>query len=151
FTLAANGAGTGGGGFVSVSTAGDLAIGSASGNMVILATGGSSGSAFGDGGTVSLQCANLTLNLASLNVAPLGTNGNGGSIGLFAGGNLSITNGSAIDVSGVGNGNGGFINVNAFTLQLPAAGPFTLAANGAGMGGGGFIFCTLTNELVIGS
>jgi len=151
FTLAANGAGTGRGGFVGVTTAGDLAIGSAAGNMIILATGGSSGSSSGDGGNVSLQCANLTLDLASLNVAPLGTNGNGGSINLFVGGNLNITNGSAINASGVGNGNGGFINVNAFTLQLQAAGPLTLAANGAGMGGGGFIFCTLTNELVVGS
>src|SRR5262249_31477459 len=125
------------------------------------ATGGSSGSSSGDGGSVQLSGGNITLDPTSLNVAPLGTNGNGGSIllglsGGFGGGPgpgaVTIINGGVINASGVGNGNGGFINISAQTLQVIAPGPVTLAANGGGTGNGGSVqVLSLTGNLAIGS
>src|SRR5262249_55204557 len=79
--LAANGSGGRNGGNINVVTSGDLVAG----NLGFSATGGSSGSISGDGGNVYLASlnGNLEVNPALLNVAPLGTNGNGGSIRLI--------------------------------------------------------------------
>src|SRR4030095_12845577 len=144
-TLAAHGAGTGRGGFVSVHTVLDLAIGHAAGNLIISATGGSPGSASGDGGNVQLQVniGNITVDPAFLNVSPLGTNGNGGSIGLniFTNGSLNFRKGGVLNASGVGDGTGGSITLISPTVNVEK-GNVTLAANGAGFGSGGFVNVT---------
>src|SRR5262249_36648509 len=106
------------------------------------ATGGSAGSASGDGGLVSLAnfgTGSLTLDPASVSVAPLGTNGNAGIIdfALFNG-SLNLPKGGALNASGVGDGNGGRITLAAQTINVKK-GPVTLAANGAGFGSGGFV------------
>jgi len=162
-TLAGNGGSTGNGGNIVVSANAGFTIGSGAGDLIISATGGSSGSTSGNGGSVQLSGGNITLDPASLNVTPLGTNGNGGSIilsplgGPFGGpgtgpGAVTIINGGVINASGVGNGNGGSINILAQTLQVIAPGPVPLAANGAGTGNGGSVeVLTLTGNLAIGS
>jgi len=148
--LSANGAGKGNGGNILLVTAGDLAVGSAVGGFVISSTGGSPGSASGSGGSVQLTTdGNITLDVASLNVAPLGANGNGGSIELRAtSGTVNIVSGTVLNASGVGSGSGGAISIVDVTLQLPAAGPLTLVANAAGAGNGGSV---IVSSLAAGS
>jgi len=121
-TLSADGAGTGNGGYISIFTSGDLALRSGAGGVIISATGGSSGSSSGDGGSVQLFVGNLTVVPASLNVSPLGVNGNGGSI-----------------------------SISAQALLGPGAGPPTFSANGAGTGNGGNITVFTSGDLAVGS
>ena len=77
-SLLANGVGAGNGGSVSVSaTTSSISVG-LSGQLVVSATGGSSGSLSGNGGSVSLNAGqNLTVDMSSVTIAPQGNNGNG--------------------------------------------------------------------------
>src|SRR5262249_51935678 len=109
-TLVANGGTEGNGGNIQgYIRSTDLALGSGAGNLILSATGGSAGSASGNGGSVnvSTEFNSVTVDLASLNVAPLGTNGNGGQIFISANSSVYLSNGNLIDTSGVGDGSGG--------------------------------------------
>lgn len=114
--LDASGVGTGDGGeiflFDSSSTAHD--IGTGAGDFTLLAQSGLNG---GNGGSVSfLTKGALTVDLAGVKVNPRGTNGNGGSINL-RGSTVSnaVAGNLVVDASGVGTGDGGFVEVNTLS------------------------------------
>ncbi|MBS1993016.1 MAG: hypothetical protein JSS83_21010 [Cyanobacteria bacterium SZAS LIN-3] len=142
--ISADGKGTGNGGTVSLTQLSTAAVAVGSGNhqITLSATGGSAKSTAGNGGTVSFVTAgDLTVAPAGINVAPLGSKGNGGSITLVAGngptpgqGNLLVT--GALSVIGKGAATGGSI---------------TLTTNGSGNGGVFVVGATLpgaTNGVV---
>src|SRR5262249_17506083 len=151
-TLNTNALGTGNGGTVSVLVLGagsDLTVGSATGNLVINARGGSASSLSGNGANVTLTAGHtLTVNAGSLNAAPQGTNGNGAPLTLpsaWSGvGNL-VVNGN-LSANGVGTGTGGTINVtygdatNPFVVGTAVTnsgvtGNISADAGGSGLGG----------------
>ncbi len=115
--LTANATGTGNGGSLYLMTTGvgGLTLGSADQNISSLsATGGSSGSASGNGGSITLIASGGALtvpNSFTFSVNALGTNGNGGIISL-SGSTVSFTGGSeSLTANGVGTGNGGSISI----------------------------------------
>ena len=161
--LAANGAGTGNGGSISVVTSGitgDITAASGSG-FQFTATGGSAGSSSGNGGSITVSAGrNLSIQSgATINASVLGTNGNGGSVTLAAGtaavGTLQVNQG--INTNGVGTGNGGIVNItyadpsNAFVVGATGANSFisgNITADAVGAGG---IGGTVTiNNLAVG-
>src|SRR5262249_15820419 len=103
----------------------------------------------GDGGTVSVfhtffafSGNVVTIDPAALNVAPLGAYGRGGSISLNSNGNLNLVNGGIINANGVGNGDGGSIDISlsqGATLQGTGGGRVRLGGNGGGTGNGGHV------------
>ena len=110
----------------------DLVIGNLAGQLSLSATGGSSGSAGGKGGSVSVSIGrNVTVDPAALHIEPLGTSGAGGKISLTAGtsgtGNLVATGDLVVD--GVGLGNGGSIS-----LQCNSVTPFVIGSSADGNG-----------------
>ncbi|HEY9869229.1 MAG TPA: hypothetical protein V6D08_08695, partial [Candidatus Obscuribacterales bacterium] len=113
WTFSARGStsGSGNGGTVSITTtSGDITFGSAAGQIASVNV--SSGTSGGNGGSVLLAAGqNLSVNTASITAGPLGTTGNGATFNLSAG-----TAGS------------GLTNING-----------TLSANGTGSGNGGSI------------
>lgn len=137
-TLLANGAGDGNGGEIWLRSIGDDGITIGAGGHTISATGGSPGSAAGDGGYFSITAGNqLTVDPTAIQLGPQGLNGSGGVLSLGAGsGCLSCTtpiyrpanlfiNGS-INMDGIGKGNGGAIylgssSMTAFTVGAGAA------------------------------
>ena len=141
--LSANGSGTGNGGALNVVSA-NLSIGAGAGQMSFSATGGSAGSAAGDGGSISIFTNNsLVVNTALLPVAPLGNNGNGGQYtfqagSVFVGSNLRIA--GTLDVSGVGTGRGGNLSLTSgasFTLgDSSVSGVDGVKLTGGATGGG---------------
>ena len=120
-SLLANASGSGNGGSVGVYATGansDIILGGAPGNIALIsATGGSAGSAAGNGGSITLYAGrNIfipnTPNIIS--VATLGNNGNGGSISLTNG---AVTTGTleidqSLSANGSGNGSGGQIIIS---------------------------------------
>ncbi|MBK9619683.1 MAG: hypothetical protein IPO31_10945 [Candidatus Obscuribacter sp.] len=153
--MQANASGTGNGGIVRFTTTGttsDLTVGGGGDNSLnVSATGGSVGSAAGDGGLVSVNAGrNLTVNNApgSLNSNPLGLNGKGANItlssGNLAGGDLFVN--MPFDASGIGTGGGGSISLttnSATTFNIgtgsvnPGVNGALTANGGAGAGAGG--------------
>ena len=116
-SLSANATGTSKGGTVTVkalAAGSDLTVGTNVGNIAISATGGSTLSAAGDGGTIELVAGrSLTVEPVSLNVNPQGNQGAGGTLKLTSGyattGNLLI-NGN-LSANGTGSQNGGIIQL----------------------------------------
>lgn len=156
--LSANATGNGNGGSVTVQSFGissDLAVGNGSGQLIISAKGGASGSWAGNGGSVLVQATrDVSINPTFLTAGPSGLNGNGSSIQLLAGslngsvnGNLSIT--GTLSADGIGAGNGGSIILTVSTLHVLG----TLSASGVGIGSAGSISIVYDdpNELVVGS
>ncbi len=152
-SLTANANGTGNGGTVNLTTnatGGSITLGPNGGTTLnVQAEGGSTGSASGNGGsvTVSSAAALSVLSASSINVAPQGNNGNGGSITLKGStvtpSTMNIS--SNLNASGAGTGNGGTIaitNNSSSPLQIQSG--TTLSANSGATGGiGGQI--TVTN------
>ena len=159
-TINANAVASGNGGMVAITTTTNLAstVTIGTGNIMISAQGGSSGSTMGNGGTIAVSASqNLIVNspATSLLAGPLGKNGHGANISLTAAGqNLFIT-GSALSanasqVAGAV-GNGGTITLvsnsntvfniasGATTNGFDAAAPAITANGGAGSGNGGTI------------
>ena len=152
FSANAAGAGTGGSvQFTSLGAAGDIS-GTGTG-MQFTATGGSAGSAAGNGGTVSLSAAR-TLGLpvsSTINVSALGTNGVGGNALLTASnvtttGNLTA---GAITANGAANGQGGVVSVTNNSTGLITLGGTINANGGATSGNGGTL--TVTNTGAAGA
>lgn len=87
--LNSSGSGTGNGGAVSITTTsstGDITIGTNAGEIQAFATGGSASSAAGNGGSLTISAGrNLTVAGLSFLAYPLGDNGNGATISLTAG------------------------------------------------------------------
>src|SRR5262249_5476665 len=113
-------------------------------------------------GSVTLGAAGtITLDPASVDVAPRGTNGRGGSIlinaplqnifGYFCCGPVNFINGGVLYASGVGNETGGFIEIHLGSSLSLWADPVTLAANGGDTGRGGDITLDSGSNLTIGS
>src|SRR5262249_39695692 len=142
--LSADAAGTGNGGTISVATtaAGQPLITVGSGQLTVSATGGSAGSASGNGGIVNISSGkDLTVDPSFLVVRPLGTNGDGGILNLIASnaptnpkteGILFIS--GSLNVDGVGAGAGGTVN-----LRVHSATTFTVAPGVSGNGLNGTI------------
>src|SRR5262249_38517041 len=130
------GGGNGGTADITASMAGaDLNIGTGSGQIEIHATGGASGTATGDAGTINLNAGReLSVEMAGIVAGLLGENGSGAKFNWTAGTNLSVD--SAIDVSAVGNGNGGVANLSAGQDLLVNG---SLLAVGSGQGDGGSV------------
>lgn len=160
-TFNADAAGTGNGGTISITTTGttgDLVVGNGSGSLAINARGGSSGSASGNGGSISLIAArSLIVDPVYLNLSPRGNNGNGGIATLTAGNNAGASNpvfqvNGSVSTSGVGTGNGGTISIsyrdasNSLTVGATSASNYingNINADAPGSGNGGSI--TITN------
>ncbi len=108
--LNGDGKGTGNGGTVAVNLSGsqNVTIGTAVGDVELLATGGAKSSANGNGGSAILKTGgNLAVNPLGLNVNPLGKLGNGGSLDLEAGvgagtNNFDLLVSGALSVNGIG-------------------------------------------------
>jgi hypothetical protein len=154
-SLTANANGTGNGGIVNLTTTasgGNITLGPSGGTTLnVQAEGGSTGSASGNGGAVNVTSAAALsiLSSASINVAPQGNNGNGGSITL-KGSTVTastLTLSANLNANGVGAGNGGLISVtnnSSNLLQIPDS---VLSANsGATSGIGGKISVTNTGS-----
>ncbi len=131
-SLSANGADTGDGGFINIS------ISDTEGTAISISPGGfslsaNSGANDGNGGQVSVTNSydDITVDPAAISVAPLGTNGRGGTISLSAGtyspgdgtyfGNVFVSD--SIDVSGVGTGSGGNVEITSVSSN-----PLTIGA-----------------------
>jgi hypothetical protein len=141
-TVNGNGATAGNGGSLQISSntqTGDILIGNGAGEITVNLQGGSPGSASGNGGSVTFSAYNdIIINPSYLNIGPLGTNGNGGRVTATAGQNFynpwptfvtwpgRILISGPLDVSGVGVGNGGTVNLNS-----NSASPLTLAVGEA--------------------
>src|SRR5262249_31160232 len=118
--LTANAAGTGNGGQVSVTTTGgssasNLVVGFATGDVSIEARGGSANSLAGDGGTVTISSGrDLIVDNNSLSIGPQGLSGKGATITLTNGTVLPGTMliGGELSADGKGNGSGGSITLN---------------------------------------
>lgn len=157
--LSANAFGTGNGGTIKFYSTKAFKVGTTAGTLNVSATGGSSGSADGDGGIVQLRSGgDLTvLDTSGITAGPQGNNGDGANVELNAGynttaGRLFIT--GTLDVSGggadhTGTGNGGTLSLmstssTVFNMAPTATGngvTGTLSANaGNGGGNGGSIF-----------
>ena len=137
--LSANAAGTATGGTINVTTlssTSDLIVGYPGSSLSYItasATGGSAGSSYGDGGSISISAGrNLTVNPLSqyLSVSPQGQSGYGGYLALGAGqsaGGTLIVNGAITlnggGTTGAGSGSGG-------TIELTAKSPTAIAVNG---------------------
>jgi hypothetical protein len=167
--LSANGSGGGNGGMVTIQGIGangianntDITVGSGAGHVQAYATGGSAGSATGNGGRVNLEAGrHLTIDPTFMNANPLGNNGVGGTYRLVAGvpfffqgsnggpGQLTIT--GSLNADGKGTGGGGLIRLGitdpgAFTIGASAgcincvAGSVTARAGSSGNAGNLFI------------
>jgi mucin-19 len=157
------GIGLGGTIIYSTSSNNTLTLGSGAGNLEIIATGGSSGSATGGGGsafietgTASTVIINPTIAVPNpINVAPLGTNGGGGSL-LISAGRIAPAGATSIvmNESGVGNGYGGTIELIQTTTNTQTigtgVGSFQLVANSGPNGGnGGTLAFTTGGSLVV--
>ena len=145
-TLSANATGTGNGGTISLTTnsaSGTITVGSAPGDVIISAAGGGSS---GNGGSVIVNAGgNLTVNITSvapfsLNAAPTGATGSGANF-TFSAGNMTLIITGTLNANGVGNGNGGQVNLSASVpyngegalIQLNGA----ISANSGANGGTG--------------
>ncbi len=136
-----SGSGSGGAIEYKVNGSSDIAIDTPTG-LNLIASGGSVASITGAGGRVSVTTAGkISVNPAAIKVAPLGTNGNGGTIQL-SGSTISKVGGGRLDLSvaGVGAGNGGTLTLTQSTTSAQSVGSsassnFSLNAN-AGSGGG---------------
>lgn len=124
-TLNADAAGTGNGGSLSITTTSatsDLTLGTADKNFLLFARGGSAGSASGNGGSITLSAGrNLTANAGS--ASPLGTNGGGAIISVAAGTatNANLLLNGTLSVDAVGTGNAGSI-----TIAVNSSTPFLI-------------------------
>ncbi|MBS2011080.1 MAG: hypothetical protein JST01_28770 [Cyanobacteria bacterium SZAS TMP-1] len=147
-SLSAKGSGSGSGGTITVETTGTatITIGSAKGNISINASGGSGGTFAtpANGGRIVVSSGGgLTVNAGLLLAAPGGQSGKGSDFILTSGttttGNLAIAGG--LNADGIGNGNGGNINLTAngttnLTLGSGSVqGPLSAQASGTGTGG----------------
>lgn len=146
--LNANASGTGKGGSVTVKATGPLGsiiTGASLGDLQIDALGGSSGSASGDGGSITLSAGNsITLSNGGLfDVRPIGTNGKGGTISITASTATSgsVTINPSLNASGAGTGAGGSVTIRsdssqaitvASTITADAGTPSPAAAGGSG-------------------
>ncbi|MBU6455260.1 MAG: hypothetical protein KGS72_26050, partial [Cyanobacteria bacterium REEB67] len=166
FVANAAGTGSGNGGAIVITTANGMTIGTGTGTIDAVATSGSAG---GDGGSLQLITSgtilfntdafgNVNGAAGGVHVAPIGANGDGGSISLHAGSITWNTIGStalALDASGVGAGSGGKIDIVlpssiAATIGT-ATGQYKLTAtSGATTGSGGQISFT-SGPLIINS
>lgn len=120
-TISANGSGTGNGGGIDINilSANPLTLGP---NVFLSATGGSAGSASGDGGLIRVVSGITGISLIGDNITtqPLGANGKGGYL-IFTGYPLSIT--GSLSANGVGSGAGG-------RIQIYSGSTFTVGALG---------------------
>ena len=148
----ANGAGTGNGGTITIGSSAvnsSITLGTAAGQIALSATGGSSLSLAGNGGTVAITAGlNVIVNdpgtptlPGTLNVSPLGTNGNGGSISLT--GSASGQPGSSgflitgsLDEQGVGTGSGGKVAISINNNQIFSIGSATATTGITGIATG---------------
>ncbi len=101
------GGGGNGGSVTMQSSSGALTI--APGQLSFDMSGGSPGSGSGNAGGVTIQAGSFLVNPAGVKIRPLGINGGGGKLDLAAQGNIVVT--SALDVSGVGFGDGGTVRL----------------------------------------
>lgn len=123
--FSANGSGAGNGGTISL----DMTGHSFGGDVVVSATGGSPGSATGNGGQLSFSglAAGSTVSPANFNIFPLGINGNGPR--LYADLNNVVISGSLI-FDGTGTGDGGIV-----WIQSPSAIAVGPGTTGSGVDG----------------
>ncbi|MDR3615253.1 MAG: hypothetical protein P4L53_16970 [Candidatus Obscuribacterales bacterium] len=119
--FSANASGTGNGGIISITSADPAAKNIDAADLSFSATGGSAGSAFGSGGSVTfINAGSVTVDPTAITDNPIGTSGNGGTIKLAStSGDLLVTN--SIQVNGVGGGAGGTVS-----LSSNSASPFTV-------------------------
>lgn len=148
-TLSANATSSGTGGTVSVTTTSgsyDITVGTASGNIIVSATGSALGSLGGSSGAATISSGrHLTINPSSLTTQSLGasssitgptlnlTAGTAGSGNVFVNGDLSVTSGSYIA------GSGGTVNItmNSSTVFTVGSGATTNGVNGSIYASGG--------------
>jgi hypothetical protein len=151
--LDASGHGTGNGGQLNISLSAQNALNlSSTGDMQLLASGGGTA---GSGGSISVSIAGQ-LSMASdgtgLKVAPLAASGNGGSVSLMASSLSPVGTGPGgaaygpliVNASGVGTGDGGFINIalsagNTINIGQGVGQLELVAGSGASGGNGGSI------------
>ncbi|MFN8655619.1 MAG: hypothetical protein U0105_04720 [Candidatus Obscuribacterales bacterium] len=123
---------------------GNLSLGTAAGTMSLAATGMGSGA----GGTISVENAehngtitlDPTFSTAALNVAALGSNGDGGHIDLHADHLVNSATGgnSGLTANGVGTGNGGHIGLRLTdSITIGGAPGLFMTAISTGSGNGG--------------
>ncbi len=102
--LTANASGNGNGGIVLLQAAqSDITV-NAGKTLRFFAKGGSAGSNFGDGGSITLEGNNLSIDPTFLIGGPGGTNGKGENISLIAHGSLFVNNAISADGNGIGDG-----------------------------------------------
>ena len=124
--ISANGGGAESGGTVSIAVNdlqnGNLTVGTKSGELVLSATGGSSGSSAGNGGTVILTAAKtLLVDPSSISAQPLGINGDGATLQFSGATNNASTvqiKGSSLCAEGAGSGKGGKISIAADSISI---------------------------------
>lgn len=145
-TLSADGAGTGNGGTISITTLNtqsqsDFSVSKTSG-FSLSARSGLNG---GNGGTINISAGgDLDVDGAYLSVAARGGNGDGGNISLTAsaigsgqvgGGSNSVTVTGLLAADGSGTGNGGQINLAAPQINILDGSAISSSTTGSGDGG----------------
>ncbi len=145
-TLSADGAGTGNGGTISITTLNtqsqsDFSVSKTSG-FSLSARSGLNG---GNGGTINISAGgDLDVDGAFLSVAARGGNGDGGNISLTAsaigsgqvgGGNNSVTVTGLLSAEGSGTGNGGQVNLAAPQINILDGSAISTSTTGSGDGG----------------
>src|SRR5262249_49486153 len=148
--LTANGANTGNGGTISISSSSQMTVGSGASAFELFAQGGSNLSTAGNGGTISLSAYTLGIDANYLQVNPLGQFGDGGKIiltetqdlvGTFAVGSPSscydCITGTLNAAAATSGGNGGLIqlsNPNS-AAKIFSWSNLTVSAGGSASGG----------------
>lgn len=152
-SLKANGGGAGSGGTISVLPTGTaqpaLVLDNSPGNFVMSATGGSTGSSSGNGGSITVSTkSSIEVNAESLSVEAKGLSGNGGKISLNAGTSINLHSFLLADGAST-SGDGGDIVLSAKTTFAADNGAI-VSAMGNGNGKGGNITATFHSAEISG-
>ncbi|MBY0545965.1 MAG: hypothetical protein K2W95_01610 [Candidatus Obscuribacterales bacterium] len=132
---------------------GDVRVGDGTGEMQLVANGGSTS---GNGGFAFVASdGDISGSTSGISVATLGSNGNGGHIGLY-GGTLTLdAGGEGFNADGKGIGNGGFIDLSASgegqdIVFASGSGAYQASARGGSDGGsGGTIIANASGKVIV--
>ncbi|MBX3073039.1 hypothetical protein KF913_03920 [Candidatus Obscuribacterales bacterium] len=150
-SLQANGGAEAAGGLVDLSVR-DQSLSLSAGSLSVFATGGSSASSGGDGGTVRVHAGgDLSIASGAVDAGAKGNAGNGGAYELWAGTSPSMSGkllvDGNLDASGKGNGAGGSVAIEIDSPEVFTVGGVgivngitgSIIANGGGIGSAGSV------------